>query len=302
MRSGSSDIEFPLILGRDFVGTVVHKGLDIKNSDYKVGDKIWGVMPVHHQGCHCEFVKVDKCYVSKKPESLSDTEASAVLYAGLTAWSGLFFTGQLGGVMGALCSNGGGRGKKILILGASGGVGTMAVQMLQAEGVEIVATCGPDAVALIQNLGISKVVDYTAADSDTTLVTESPYDIILDCAGKGSEYAGTLPWTFGSYITFKSPLLKNFDSHGLVAGGIRNARDLFASNLSSLNGNGNVKWGYFWPAQNGIQYLKTLAENRQLLPIIDSTFSYESLTEAYQKVQDGHLRGKVVVDFTKSGK
>lgn len=300
LRCNSSDIEFPLILGRDFVGTVVHKGLEIKNSEYKTGDKIWGVVPVHHQGCHCEFVTVDKSYISKKPENLNDTDASGVLYAGLTAWSGLYLTGQLGGVLGALCSNGGGRGKKVLVLGAAGGVGNMAVQILQAEGVEVVATCGSDAVPLIQNLGVTKVVDYTADDSDSSLVNESPFDIILDCAGKGSEYAATLPWTFGSYITFKSPLLKNFDSYGLMAGGLRNAKDLLTSNISTMSGNGSVKWGYFMPAQNGIQYLKGLAEKQKLLPIIDSTFSYEALPEAYQKVQNGHLRGKVVVDFTKS--
>lgn len=302
MRCNSSDIEFPLTLGRDFVGTVVHKGLDIKNSEYKVGDKVWGVVPVHHQGCHCEYVTIDKQFVSKKPENLSDVDASAVLYAGLTAWSGLFLTGQLGGLLGAICPEGGGQGKKVLVLGGAGGVGSLAVQMLQAEGVEVVATCGPDAVPLLQNLGITKVIDYTSEDSDMILVGESPYHLILDCAGKGSEYASVLPWTFGSYITFKSPMLKNFDEHGLVTGGLRNFRDLVSSNLASLNGNGLVKWGYFMPAQNGIQYLKKLAENRKILPIIDSTFSYEAFPDAYQRVQDGHLRGKVVVDFTKTSK
>lgn len=299
MRCETSDIEFPLTFGRDFVGTVVHKGLDIKNGDYKVGDKVWGVVPVHHQGCHCEFVAIDKTYVTKKPENLSDVDASAVLYAGLTAWSGLFITGQLGGMLGALCNNGGGQGKKVLVLGATGGVGSLMIQMLQAEGAEVVATCGSDAVSLVQNLGITKVVDYTSEDSDTILTVESPYDLILDCAGKGAEYAGALPWTFGSYITFKSPLLKNFDAHGLVAGGLRNVRDLITSNVPAANGNGTVKWGYFMPTQSGIQYLKRLAERQKLLPIIDSTFSYDALPAAYQKVKDGHLRGKVVVDYTK---
>lgn len=302
MRCKSSDIEFPLILGRDFVGTVVHKGLEITNSDYKIGDKVWGVVPVHHQGCHCEYVTIDKSYVSKKPANLSDIDASAVLYAGLTAWSGLFITGQLGGIFGALCSNGGGHGKKVLVLGAAGGVGTLAIQMLQAEGVEVVATGSTDAVHLLQSLGINKVVDYTSIDSDANLIGDSPYDIILDCAGKGSDYATALPWNFGSYITFKSPLLKNFDAHGLVAGGLRNAKDLITSNISAFDGNGVVKWGYFMPSQNGIQYLKKLAEGKKLRPVIDSTFPYEALPEAYQKVQDGHLRGKVIVDFTTLGK
>lgn len=302
MRCEASDIEFPLTLGRDFVGTIVHKGFDIKSSEYKAGDKVWGVLPVHHQGCHCEYVSIDKCYVSKKPENLSDIDASAVLYAGLTAWSGLFISGQLGGVFGALCSNKSARSKKVLVLGASGGVGTLAVQMLQAEGAEIVASCASDAVSVIENLGIAKVVDYTAEESDSILTMESPYDIILDCAGKGSEYATALPWTFGTYVTFKSPLLKNFDAHGLIAGGFMNARDLITSNLASLNRNGSVKWGYFMPASSGIEYLKKLAEDQKLLPIIDSTFTYENLPDAYQRVQDGHLRGKVVVDFTKTNK
>lgn len=302
MRCESSDIEFPIILGRDFVGTVVHKGLDIKNADYKIGDKIWGVVPVHQQGCHCEYLTIDKSYVSKKPENLSDIEASSVLYAGLTAWSGLFISGQLGGILGALCSNGGGHGKKVLVLGAAGGVGTLAAQMLIAEGVDVVATAGTDAQALLQNLGIIKFVDYTTTESDETLVGESPYDIILDCAGKGSDYATALPWTFKSYITFKSPLLKNFDAHGLFAGGLRNARDLISSNISAFDGNGVVKWGYFVPAKNGIHYLKKLAEQNKLVPVIDSTFSYDELPEAYQKVQDGHLRGKVVIDFKQLSK
>ncbi|CRK93736.1 CLUMA_CG007264, isoform A [Clunio marinus] len=298
MRCDSSDIEFPLTLGRDFVGEIIHKGLEIKSSDYKVGEKVWGVVPVHHQGCHCEYVAIDSSYVSKKPENLNDIDASAVLYAGLTAWSGLFVTGQLNGLIGGLCSDGGGgNGKKVLVIGASGGVGSLAVQMLQVEGVEVGATCGTDAISILHNLGIQKVIDYTEQECDQLLIQESPYDIILDCAGKGSEYAKALPWSFNSYITFKSPLLKNFDSHGIIGGGFRNVSDLISSNIT---GNGGVKWGYFWPAQTGIQYLKKLAEKQKLLPIIDSTFSYDNLPAAYQKVQDGHLRGKVVIDFNKN--
>lgn len=298
MRCNSSDIEFPLTLGRDFVGTVVHKGLGIKQSDLKIGDKIWGVVPVHLQGCHAEYVCIDKCYVSKKPEQLSDIDAAAVLYAGLTAWSGLLITGQLGGLMGALCPHSGNRGKKVLVLGGSGGVGSLAIQILIAEGCEVVTTCSSDAIGLIKNLGIEKVIDYTSDECDGTLIHESPYDIILDCAGKGSDYAAALPWTFRNYVTFSSPLLKNFDQYGLVAGGIRNARGLITQNLSALSGQGSVKWGYFMPSQTGIEYLKNLVENRKLLPIIDSTFTFDTLVEAYQRVQDGHLRGKVVVDYT----
>lgn len=212
----------------------------------------------------------------------------------------MYITGQLGGILGALCPNGGGRGKKVLVLGAAGGVGSLAIQILQAEGMNIVATCGTDAIAIVQNLGITKVVDYTSPESDSVLIHESPYDIILDCAGKGSDYASALPWTFGSYVTFKSPLLRNFDAHGVIAGGFQNAKDLITSNLSTIARNGLVKWAFFIPSQNGIQHLKKLAERQKLLPIIDSTYSYDSLPQAYKRVQEGHLRGKVVIDFTKT--
>lgn len=84
-----------------------------------------------------------------------------MLYAGLTAWSGLYLTGQLGNLIGAISPVGGGRGKKVLVLGSAGGVGTLAVQMLLAEGIEVYATCSTDAMELVQNLGVDYVFDYT---------------------------------------------------------------------------------------------------------------------------------------------
>lgn len=85
--------------------------------DIRVGDKVWGVVPPHRSGCHAEYVVVDESCVSHKPENITDIEAAGILYAGLTAWSGLFITGHMGGVIGALTSSGGGRGKRICILG-----------------------------------------------------------------------------------------------------------------------------------------------------------------------------------------
>lgn len=197
-----------------------------------------------------------------KPENLSDVDASGVLYAGLTAWSGLYITGQLGGFMGAITSSGGGKDKKVLVLGAAGGVGSIAIQILLAEGAHVVATCSKDAVFLIENLGVHKIIDYTSENSDSELIMGSPYDIILDCAGKGSNFAGELPWTFKNYITFKSPLLKNIDDHGLLSGGLKNVKDLLTYQTPA---SGLVKWGYFVPAPNGIEFLKKLCEAKKVI-------------------------------------
>jgi reticulon-4-interacting protein 1, mitochondrial len=176
----SQEIEFPLTLGRDFTGIVVNKGCNI--NDLKLGDKVFGVVPVHRQGCHAEYVSVERSYVAQKPSNVTDLDASSVLYAGLTAWSGIFLTAQLGGVCGMVSSGGGGKNKKVLVLGAAGGVGSIALQMLLAEGAHVIATCSTDAVAMVQNLGIAHVIDYTDPSYIQNVVSAGPYDCILDCA------------------------------------------------------------------------------------------------------------------------
>lgn len=184
------------------------------------------------------------------------------------------------------------------VIGASGGVGSIATQILLAENVEVVATCSADAMSSIKDLGVEKVVDYNSEESDAVLIRESPYDIVLDCAGKGTDYANALSWKFQNYVTFSSPFLRNFDNHGLLTGSLYNIRDLASSNIPR-GIDSRVKWGFFIPLKTGIEYLKGLAESNKLRPVIDSVFTHENLPQAYKKVCDGHLRGKVVIDFSK---
>lgn len=218
------------------------------------------------------------------------------MYTGLTAWSGLFFTGQLGGACGAISPQGGGNGKKICVLGASGGVGGIATQIGKAENVEVIATCSTDAIELVQNLGADHVIDYTQPDAVDKLRDFGPYDIILDCAGLGCEYAAQIPWKFDQYITFTSPALKNFDSYGLGAGLFKNIVNMIESNVEAvMKHRGLPKWAFFVPAPQGIEYLRRLAERGKLTTVVDSVYDFDSNIEAYQKVLDGHLRGKVII-------
>lgn len=203
--------------------------------------------------------------MAPKPASLADMDAASILYAGLTAWSGLFVTGGLGGLSGALTSLGGGTGKRICILGASGGVGSFAVQIAKSENVEVIATCSTDALPIVECLGADHIIDYTSPDSTEQLLSHGPYDIILDCAGKGSEYATQLPWKFGQYITFTTPLLKNFDEHGLGVGLFKNIFNLAENNIRTIaNKQALVKWSYFVPAPQGIEYLRNLVDNKRV--------------------------------------
>lgn len=192
-------------------------------------------------------------------------------------------------------NTGGGAGKRLCVLGASGGVGTLAVQMAKAENMEVTATCGTDSVQLVKDLGADYVIDYRK-DNLTEKFTGKTYDIILDAAGQGPDYARKFPWQFGQYITLVPPVLNDTDNYGLFLGTIKSGLTFVQNNVQTLcGGKGTLKWGFFIPANHGIEFLKRLVENGQMKSIVDSVYDFNSMKEAYQKVADGHLRGKVMV-------
>lgn len=197
---------------------------------------------------------------------MNDTDAAGILYAGLTVWSALFVTGQLGGLSGALTSQGGGRGKKICILGGSGGVGSIAVQIAKAENLHVTASCSANAFELVESLGADEVIDYNALDAVNQLCSNGPYDIILDCAGRGGDYATQIPWKYDQYITLTSPALRNIDTYGLIGGIVKNLFNIIGDNVQSITKQrALVKWAYFLPAPQGIAYLGKLVERNKVI-------------------------------------
>lgn len=93
------------------------------------------------------------------------------------------------------------------------------------------------------------------------------YDIILDCAGKGSQYATEVPWRYHHYVTFTSPTLKNIDAMGLACGAAKNIFEIVQDNIKSLTTQqGFIKWAYFVPAPHGIDYLKNLVDRNKVSP------------------------------------
>lgn len=180
-------------------------------------------------------------------------------------------------------------------MGASGGVGTLTVQMAKAEDMDVTATCSTNSVQMVKDLGADHVIDYTKDNLNEKFNGQS-FDIILDAAGLGSNYATELPWKFGKYITLNSPLLINFDANGIIFGSIQNLFKFTSSNIRTIyHCRGLLKYGYFQPAPKGIEYFNKLIENGKIKPIIESTFEFNEMKEAYQKVANGHLRGKVIV-------
>lgn len=294
----SKAIEFPLILGREFSGEVVQCGMGVNNK-FAAGDRVYGVIPLHINGSHAQYVVVPDYCLSIAPASLSIEQAASVLYAGLTAWSGLYVTGRLGNICGAVSSSGGGENRRILVMGGSGSVGSLAIQLLKSQKATVISTCSENAIELVKNLGADYVIDYKNQTQFEKLRNYAPFDIVLDCAGQGTDIANKLNFNFGQYITFSSPLLMNVDKFGLSFGMMKNITHFIETNAKSLSGKGSLlKYGFFMPAQQGIELLTHLVKKNQLLPLIDSTFTFEELPRAFEKVKSGHLRGKVVITLS----
>jgi len=122
---------------------------------------------------------------------------------------------------------------------------------------------------MVKSLGVDHVFDYKTDDHLCSIKNLQPYDLILDCANKGSNYVNELSFNYKNYITFNSPLLKNNDQYGIGIGTIENIRNLIENNINLImKQNGLVKWGYFLPAHHGIIYLKNLVEKNRVTTVI----------------------------------
>lgn len=285
-------LEFPLTLGRDFCGKVVGKGAGV--SEFKIDDVVYGVIQPHKQGSFSKLILADSSLVHKKPPNISNEEAAGVMYTGLTAWCALQITAALGLVYS--------RDKRVLVLGASGGVGTMAVQLLKAWDIEVVTTCSENAKDLVCSLNPNFVIDYNDAEAMHSIANAGPYDVILDAAGIPLEEINSyMPFLksgkFSKFVTLRSPFVKNTDELGLIPGLLKNAFDLLKSNFDSgeLRKTNTIRWGFFMPIPYAVKEINKFVERGQVKPVIDSTYPFSELPSALEKVQQGHLRGKVIL-------
>lgn len=187
------------------------------------------------------------------------------------------------------------RNPKVCILGASGGVGTIAVQIAKAANAEVTATSSKNAMQMVEQLGADRVVDYRSPNVEEEFRGHY-YDIILDCAGLGSGYATDMPWKYHKYISLVPPLLNDTDTNGLIPGAIVSVVKLLYQNAHSvLSRKGFVQWGLFQADRKGIEYLTKITQHNQLKPVVDSVFHFEETDKAIQKMAAGHLRGKIIV-------
>jgi NADPH:quinone reductase-like Zn-dependent oxidoreductase len=254
------------ILGGDIAGRVEAVGKNV--SQFKAGDDVFGEVSASGFGGFAEYKCARENELVLKPASVSFEEAAAVPLAALAALQGLRDKGQIQA------------GQKVLINGASGGVGTFAVQIAKYFGAEVTAVCSTAKMELARALGADHVIDYTQED-----FTQSGlhYDLILAANGDRSifDYKRALSER-GIYV---------------MAGG--KAGQLFQAMLMgpclSMFGSKQMRAVSSSPNQQDLEFLKSLLVSGKLKPVIDRRYPLSEVAEAMRYVESGHANGKVVI-------
>jgi NADPH:quinone reductase-like Zn-dependent oxidoreductase len=251
------------IPGIDLAGVVEAAGPGV--TDLQVGDEVFGFAA----GTLAELVCVPAGQLVPRPSNLSLEEAATVPEAGMTALQGLRDQGRVQ------------PGQRVLVIGASSGVGTFAVQIAKALGAEVTGVCGPTNLELVRSIGADHVVDYTRTDPATT---GERYDVILQLAGTASPRHLRRALVPGGTLVL-------CNGQGRVAGVDR----ILAATL--LNPFVRERLAVFVTNENGAD-LATLAgmiEAGQVRPVIDRTYPLADAADALAYLEAGHARGKVVI-------
>ena len=257
------------ILGADIAGRVEAVGNNV--TQFQPGDEIFGDISGCGLGGFAEYVSVPEHAVISKPASMTFEEAAAVPMAAVTALQGLRDKGQIQ------------PGQKVLIHGASGGVGTFAVQIAKAFRAEVTAVCSTRKVDLVRSIGADHVIDYTQEDFTKN---GQRYDLILAANGNRSmfEYKRALAPT-GRYVVTGGSMAQLFQA-------------MLLGPLLSTAGRQNMGNVLARPNQKDLACMKELLEAGKVIPVIDRCYPLSETAEAIRYLEAGHARGKVVITVT----
>ncbi len=255
------------VLGTELSGEVEATGKGVTR--FKVGDRVFGFTGTR-MGCHAEY----RCLpeeghgrrdeaVASKPANLDHGEAAALSFGGTTMLS-FFRKGRLQ------------RGEKVLVVGASGGVGTAAVQLARHLGACVTGVCGTANLEMVRSIGAEQVIDYTREDFTRT---GERFDVIVDTTGTApfSRCSGSLA-DGGRLLVVLGTLPE-----------MLRAPWVSATTTKKVIG-GVASWSV-----EDLKFLATLAEAGQFRPVIDRRYRFEEMVEAHRHVDAGHKRGNVVV-------
>jgi len=257
------------ILGADTSGVVEAVGSNVKK--FKIGDEVFGDMAESNFGGLAEYACATEDTFVLKPANITFEQAAAVPMAGVTALKALRDKGKIKA------------GQKVLINGASGGVGSYAVQIAKAFGAEVTAVCSSRHIEKAKANGADYVIDYKKEDFTKG---DKKYDLILAANGYHTlkEYKRVLA-PQGIYVVSGGKMAQIFQA--MIIGPF----------MSKKNGQTFVSVASA-PSQADLSYLSTLLGEEKIVPFVDKQFSIEQTKEAFSYLVEGHASGKIIISIS----
>ena len=255
------------VRGTDMAGTVVAVGARV--TGVQVGDEVYGTC----DGAYAEYATARPDTLAPKPASLSYEQAAAVPTSAVTALAAVRDAGQVSA------------GQRVLVIGASGGVGLFAVQIAKALGAEVTGVCSTTKVDLVRSAGADHIVDYTQADIDSNALL---YDVIIDMGG--NRPLGQLRRSLSRSGTL---VLVGGEGGGRWIGGAlgRSLRALLLSPFVAQK----LRMVLATAKRPDLEALSELIAANKLTPIIDRTYPLSSAPDAIRRLRTGQARGKLVI-------
>jgi len=252
------------ILGDDIAGQVKEVGEDV--NQFEAGDEVFGISDF---GAFADYCCVNIDYLANKPANLTFQEAAAVPTSGITALLGLHNVCQVQA------------GQKVLINGASGGVGTFAVQIAKSFGAEVTGVCSTSKMDMVRSIGADQVIDYTQEDFTRS---GQLYDLIFDVAAYQSIFESKRALKQGGNYMFVGGSAARFFQTALLGSLISRAGN---KKLGSM--------GMAKPSPKDFIFLKELLETGKVIPVIEKCYMLSEVPEALRYYGSGQTQGKVVI-------
>ncbi|MEO6509933.1 MAG: NAD(P)-dependent alcohol dehydrogenase [Nocardioides sp.] len=254
--------------GQDVAGTVVAVGANVTR--FSAGDEVYGVS----RGAFAEYAAAREDKLAPKPRNLTFEQAAAVPISAITALQALRDAGRVEA------------GQRVLVIGASGGVGSYALQLAKAFGADVTGVASTAKLDLVRSLGADRVLDYTTDDFADRV---HHYDLILDIGGQAS-----VPHLRRALTHRGTLVIVGGENGGRITGGF--GRQLRAVALSMFVGQ-RLTMQSTQQRGSDLIALTDLIENGQVVPSLERTYSLEQVPDALRRIEAGSVRGKIVVSL-----
>ena len=261
------------IPGKEVAGRVEAVGENV--SQFQPGDEVFGDLSIASWGAFAEYVAVPESAIALKPSNLTFEEAAAVPESAVVALQGLRDKGKIQ------------PGQKVLINGASGGVGSYAVQIAKAFGAEVTAVCSTRNLEMVRSLGADHVIDYTKEDFTQN---GQQYDLILAVNGYHpiSDYKRALS-PEGIYVATGGSMTQSLQA-------------TMIGPFISMTGSKKMGGMLVKPNKNDLIFIKELIEANKVTPVIDRQYLLSEAVDAFHYMGEGRAQGKVVITMEQNSK